>query len=777
MAIIDQIRSKINEVFKSSTQTFIMEFPGRVLNKNLYAYDTSSNYADETKPQPVLENEFRLTNDLFDVGQIAGGPNGRKLSSVYEEALNMLVPKFDTNGDFYKDKQKIRNWLLEEVEHPDDKKPEVKVKISRIDLYKKLNREYEEAKRKWKEDKVKQLLAAEGNTKSLDELTRKVAVDAESVDAELDGVFFNLVVKGYYHEVKNCLAYLNIKTIAEQLEDAKSKLRMSSMSSFDESETVLPVQLQPNDWFAGLATDFTPQDLLMDAVFLTDKLLTKQNSLEALDAQIASLKSVRQGDEASLQKEINDAQLALDNAQSQMIKSFSSAAITLIQMYLNKPKDANKPKSKDDFNNDARVKKSGVQLEDKDWDMINDLQKKSIDNQQKLTTSSRALAALQAAKATAKSTDTQISIQALELQASQLRNEIKGLQRIVMAQPGAVGKDETKVVLTTKAFDDTLKNKLTEDLKGEVKTVVDNLLDALKTILDQEFTSFGEMQEVSAIKTALTAITDANKKTNALESWKTLLTNRFSPAAILPSMPPASRWMDVIISCNASELKTNSSLVTGSSETNWSVDLLFASAGGSTSNSWSNFNTSRVEESQEIQIGMRATKVTIDRGWFRPEFFSITQSMYRYGADTKPLANGILLNDSGSNLSQINDTFFPAFPVAFVIVKDVTLKFKATNDGASTIKNVLDSNSSAGGGFLCFSASNSSTLSESGEAFHHKVDGQMVTIKIPGPQIIGWYLEYLPKDLSEAKYVKLPDGALPELEKVSLPKPPPTPPA
>ncbi|HEY5823477.1 MAG TPA: hypothetical protein VIT44_03885 [Cyclobacteriaceae bacterium] len=43
----------------------------------------------------------------------------------------------------------------------------------------------------------------------------------------------------------------------------------------------------------------------------------------------------------------------------------------------------------------------------------------------------------------------------------------------------------------------------------------------------------------------------------------------------------------------------------------------------------------------------------------------------------------------------------------------------------------------------------------------------MVTLKIPGPQIIGWYLDYLPNDLSEAKYVKLPDGALPEPEKIA----------
>lgn len=745
MAIIDTIYSKINEVFKASTQTFMMEFPGRVLDKDLYAFDTSSVYAEETKPQPVLEEEFRLTDDLFDIGNISGGPSGRKLSNVYEEALNMLVPKFDVNGDFYQDKQKIRNWLLEEVDYQDPSDATGKIsKISRIDLYKKLNSEYEAAKLKWKKDKIDKLIAAEGSEKSLEDFTRQIAIEAESVDAELEGVFADLVVRGFYHEVKNCLAYLDIKTVAEQLEEAKSKLRMSSMSSFDESETVYPVQMQPDDWFAGLSTDFTSEDLLTDPDFLTDKLLLKQNSLDALNAQIASLKSAHTGDEKSLQKEIDTAQANLDNAQSQMIKNFSSATITLIQMYMNK---SGKSGTKDGFNTDPLAKKSKVTLSDDDWKKITDLQNTTIENQQALTASSRALSALQAAKASAESTDTQISIQALQMQADQLRNEIASLQKVVMASP--------VFVITQSAFDNVLKPKLTSDLTGEAK--LPDLLTAVQNIVGTSYATFDLLQ--ADVQTVLDGVADATKKSVAIADLKV---NATPSTSLLPSMPPASRWMDVIISTQASELSANSSLKTGSSQTSWGVDLLFGSAGGSSSKSWSNFDSSKVATSTNIDIGLRATKVTINRGWFRPEFFNMTPSMYRFGAQSPQLALGVPLDATASNIDAINNTFFPAYPVSFVIVKDVTIKFQATAESASTIKNVLDQSSSVGGGFLCFSASHSSTSHDSSEAFHHKVDGASVTIKIPGPQILGWYLEYLPQDQSDPSYVKLPDGALPE---------------
>jgi hypothetical protein len=752
-AIIDQIYQKINEVFKSSNQTFLMEFPGRVLNKDLYAYDTRSIYAEETKPQPVVEEEFRLTDDLFDVGNISGGPSGKKLSSVYEEALNMLVPRFDITGDFYQDKQKIRAWLLEQVDYEIPKKTTgakaaeetagAIIKIARIDLYKKLNKEYEDAKLEWKQNKVNALIKAEGNDKSLEDFTRKVAIEAESIDGELDGVFADLVVRGFYHEVKNCLAYLDIKSVAEELEDAKSKMRMSSMTSFDESEIIYPVQLQPNDWFSGLSSDFTAEDLLTDPDYLTDKLLSKQNALDALEAKIASLKTAHTGDATGLQKEIDTAQANLDNAQSEMIKNFSSATMTLIQMYL---KDASGKGELDAFNNTARAKKSGVTLDKEDWDKVEKFQTATIENQQKLMTSSRALSALMAAKASAESTDTQVSIQALQLQADQLRNGIEGLKKICMAKP--------RFGITQSTLDNVLKTYIDKDDTFKVAPLSQNLKDALQEIVGKTYDTIDVL--LSKIQTATDKITDAAKKKDFISK----ITSSATPSSsLLPSMPPPSRWMDLVITADKEVVKNNSSLKTGSSQSSWSVGLIFGSVGGSNANSFSDFNAKNFDTSTNIEIGMRATKVTIDRGWFRPEFFNLTKSMFRL--DPELIASGVRMEDDDAKLEDINKSFFPTYPISFVVVKDVTIKFKASTEHTSTIKNVLDQSASVGGGFLCFSASHASTSHNASENFLHNVDGQSVTIKIPGPQILGWYLEYLPKDESLKDYTKMPDGALP----------------
>jgi hypothetical protein len=43
-----------------------MEFPGRVPNEDTFAYNTDSMNSGILKPQPVMEAEFHLSNDLYD---------------------------------------------------------------------------------------------------------------------------------------------------------------------------------------------------------------------------------------------------------------------------------------------------------------------------------------------------------------------------------------------------------------------------------------------------------------------------------------------------------------------------------------------------------------------------------------------------------------------------------------------------------------------------------------------------------------------------------------
>ena len=51
-------------------------------------------------------------------------------------------------------------------------------------------------------------------------------------------------------------------------------------------------------------------------------------------------------------------------------------------------------------------------------------------------------------------------------------------------------------------------------------------------------------------------------------------------------------------------------------------------------------------------------------------------------------------------------------------------------------------------GFFCFSCSHSESSHSDSKSFYSSSSGNSYIIKIPGPQIIGWFLEWTDKDVS-----------------------------
>jgi hypothetical protein len=96
----------------------------------------------------------------------------------------------------------------------------------------------------------------------------------------------------------------------------------------------------------------------------------------------------------------------------------------------------------------------------------------------------------------------------------------------------------------------------------------------------------------------------------------------------------------------------------------------------------------------------------------------------------------------------LSTAILPCFPVAFVVTKDVTIKCKATSSSLAAVHSVADSQSASGGGFLCFSCSSSSASHSDSQSLSTKTEGLVVTIQMPGPQILGWFLEMTPEDKS-----------------------------
>jgi len=78
----------------------------------------------------------------------------------------------------------------------------------------------------------------------------------------------------------------------------------------------------------------------------------------------------------------------------------------------------------------------------------------------------------------------------------------------------------------------------------------------------------------------------------------------------------------------------------------------------------------------------------------------------------------------------------------------VTIRFQASTGAMDAIRSVIDSRSAIGGGFLCFSASSTGGSRQESQSMYSKMEGNTISIAIPGPQTLGWFIETMQEDKS-----------------------------
>jgi hypothetical protein len=203
----------------------------------------------------------------------------------------------------------------------------------------------------------------------------------------------------------------------------------------------------------------------------------------------------------------------------------------------------------------------------------------------------------------------------------------------------------------------------------------------------------------------------------------------------------SDRWMELQFSFSSSDMSDQKITKSTSSQTSWSVDLFFGSASGSTQSTAAKNSEQMLNTDTAVQIGLKATKVVIERGWFNPGLFKLSGDMDRIS--TVPIA---VDPTNPTALASASKAILPCFPVAFLVVKDVTIQFQAESSSLDAVQSVLDSRAAVGGGFLCFSASSASAAHSDASSVHSKTQDTVVTITMPGPQILGWILEFTPID-------------------------------
>ncbi|KIM38820.1 hypothetical protein M413DRAFT_75568 [Hebeloma cylindrosporum] len=746
---LDELMKTLSAFFKPTTgQIFALQFPGRFLQQDLYAWDTNKAgiYGQFVKPTVVNESEFRLVDQLYNVGQVIGAPNGINLSIVYEHCLNNLVPGIPTSAiKFQKQQSQIRGWLLKDVptsgwvknliaaQHTTgtttgasstpitsgpagaarsinassainpDSKPQFAVvnklindKVNRMELSQALMQEYLVAKQVWETQRDDMIKNEKGE--DLDALTRRLAHTTAIHESQLASKYADAVVRGYSHVIRQYLGYMDIKTPAESLQDAKDALRESAVSSLDGSMKIYPIQMSPVDWFQSLSTSFTMEDLTMNADVIAQQLDIRSRQIDDLNARLALMQANPKQSVKDLQQNLDRAQEAYDKASAELSARYTSNVISLAKTCINKKNEF----SMADFSTAAKKSKIAVAA----FDNIEEGMNKLIHTQLAVTQTSRALTSLMAAKSLAEASDTAQEIIELQVQITALQRDVTELTsrlQTLRYQPPA---DPPKT-----------------DASGNPKPPSVEDID-----LYPPQTSSG-----------------------------------------------GSRWQEMYMKHTVDTKYNASSEQSSASTRSTNVGLFFGSYHSESGQSTGSSTSTQFAQSVDVEVGFRATLVTVDRGgWFQPQFFKQSAGFHsidktitwsKWPASMKTFQD-LVNNDDKGIFDELNTGLIPAYPTGFVVCKDITIRIRMQETDIQAAGAEIEKYAATSAGILCWSTSSSdrSKSSEKSYSFVQKSDG--CVIRIPGPQILGYMLqltdndestelpEALPKDflLSDADY-------------------------
>ena len=213
-------------------------------------------------------------------------------------------------------------------------------------------------------------------------------------------------------------------------------------------------------------------------------------------------------------------------------------------------------------------------------------------------------------------------------------------------------------------------------------------------------------------------------------------------------------FTQVLIQSTMAAMSSQSSKESEASESRSGASFFFGGYSSNKSHQKSVEETMSSDSSMTIEIGMNIAKVQIEREWFDPGVFLLTNNMYNFsGNKIAPSEEGTSFADDNvaavkQRFEEMNKCILPSYPVAFVIAKDVTIRFTSESSMSSSFAQSVEDHASRGGGFLIFSGSSSSSSSSEQSAAAASSSANSVTIRFTAPQILGYYMQATPADKS-----------------------------
>ena len=335
---IDRFYDEINKVIggDNKNQFFCLSLPGTLLAPESFQFDYKNN---APKPPKVEANESRLVNKLFDACHISVGDNGRTLPQQYRSALDMLTPKL--NAKIAEAKNLLRGLLMTPYSY--DFGNGVADGLTLQQVFYRLYDQWIEKKLAWVEmengkraelSKKYPATSTENNEKYQDEYLDWYQTVA---DGYLEGLNEHMgKILGVFSpsDMKIIEGILDSGSGAE-LEEAREIVNNARKSNPDGGYTY-PVTLYPVNWFELLDHSFSGIDLLATPAALAEQLSTLETQRLNLIIQINKIAAAIPDDQSiqSAQKQLSDAQAALNASEADLSKSYGDGAATVFHAAL-----------------------------------------------------------------------------------------------------------------------------------------------------------------------------------------------------------------------------------------------------------------------------------------------------------------------------------------------------------------------------------------------------------------------------------------------------------
>lgn len=685
--LYDEITSVIGG--DNPNQFFCMGLPGTLIDPKQYSYDTDD---DEMKPAHVKANESKLADKMFDAAFMSPSSNGRHMSTQYRTALNMLTPKL--NGKLFDAKTKLRKVLMTPYPYifEGDKEDSSNV-LTLEQVFYKLYGDYVDAKEKWSQiqlDKMNELRrkypenTAESNSRINDEYLEWYGVVAESEELKVEEKLGKVLAVFSPGDMEIITGILESGS-GRELTEARRAL--DNVGQLDPNGGyVYPVTFYPQNWFDLLDTSFTPIDLLESPAALSQRLKTLEMQKSNITSNINHFLQVIP--DKKYVKDLKDKYDACEKTYKDAFKEYL---------------DGNTKYTLDMF-------KTVLDIIPANSDIIKDPEKV------KECLADTAVAQIFG-----------VDVKEISKIVDSISNAAKGC---IEAQQALINSSEDAVSSALDYFE------------AKQMLQLKNMLEPLKQQLSDINIEIDEQRQKIAMSTAMQARSEEEIQNEIKDKTH-----------VAPNSIP-DRFTQVLLDSQFSCVKNQSTKSTHASQSSYGATFFFGGYSSSSSHMDAFEKEVSTNEKMEIQIGMSVAKVEIDREWFDPAIFMLTGDMYNTSSEHIAPSDETSFHDKDKpqdvekRMDNMNKCIFSCYPTAFVVAKDVTIKFVSEDGISSAFAQSVEDHSASGGGFFIFSGSSSSASSSSSSSSVATSSSKSITVRFTAPQILGYYLEAVTPDRS-----------------------------